>query len=104
MLSSVLFNTFIHDLYEGTEFTISKFEDERKVGGSVDLLEGRRDLQRDLDRLHGWAQSNDRRFNKTNCQIFYVCHSNALKHYRLGTEWLDNRQAERDLEVLVNSS
>ena len=66
----------------GTEYTLSKFGDDTKLCGVVNMLEGRDAIQRDLDRLERWACVNRMTFNKAKCKVLHESWDSPKHNYR----------------------
>ncbi|PKU41658.1 rna-directed dna polymerase from mobile element jockey-like [Limosa lapponica baueri] len=83
---AVLLNIFVRDMNSGIEYTRSKFADDTKLCGAVDMLEARDVIQRDLDRLERWACANLVKFNKAKGKDPHLGCCNPKHKYRLGGE------------------
>ncbi|KAJ7427248.1 hypothetical protein WISP_08735 [Willisornis vidua] len=92
VLGQFWFNVFMND------------EDSTKLGGSVELLEGRRALQKDMNRLDQWAEANGMSLNKAKHKVLLLGHNNPMQCFRMGTEWLERCPVEKDQGMLVSSS
>ena len=56
-------NIFVGNMGSEIECTLSKFADDIQLGDSVDMLEGRHAIQRDLNSLEKCPHTNLMRFN-----------------------------------------
>ncbi|KAJ7412809.1 hypothetical protein WISP_94495 [Willisornis vidua] len=79
----------------------AKFADGTKWGEAVDSLQGRKALQRDLNKSEDWAITNHMMFNKGKCRILNLEWGNPRCPYKLGNEMLESSAMERNLGVLV---
>jgi len=68
----ILFNVFINDMDSGVVCTLSEFENDTKMNGAFDTLEGRDAIQMDLDMLEEWACANLVKFNKAKCKVLHM--------------------------------
>ena len=103
ILGPVLFNAFINDMDTGFVCTLSKFADDTKLGGAVSSLKGREALEGDVDRLDNRAITDYKKFSKNKCQILHLgwCNPGCVYKFK---KWLECSPAERDLEILYDSS
>lgn len=78
---------------------LSQLRNNTSVRGSVDLLKGRKTLQRDINRLNEWENASGKRFSRAKYQVLHLDHNNPMQCYRLGAEFLESCSVEKDLRA-----
>ena len=97
----MLLDNFINNLDSGIESTLSKFADNSKL--SVDTLDGRDVIQRNLENLDKSTYWNLMKFNKVEWKMLHLGQGNPRYAYRLG-ELIESSSVEKDLGVLMDKN
>ena len=72
VLGLVIFNNFVGDMDRGILCDLSKFAENTKPSGAVDVLEGRDAIQRDPDSIERWARTTLTKLNKDKCKVLHL--------------------------------
>jgi len=92
MLGLVLCSiTKVSDMESWIEYSLNKFEDDTKPSGTVDKLEGRDAIQRDLDGLRKLAHAVLMKINEAKYKVLHLGQGNPKHRYRLGRGWIKSR-------------
>ncbi|KAJ7410330.1 hypothetical protein WISP_109209 [Willisornis vidua] len=95
------FNTFVSDMGSGIDYILSKFADDTKLCGAVNMLEESDAIQRDLDRLERWACENLMKLSKTKRKVLRMGRATPSR----STGWAEGGSTipgEKHLRVLVD--
>lgn len=97
--------SFISGLEGRLECTVTKFEDEPKLGEEVAVLEEKVTIQRPQQAVEIWParMKFNVRFSRDKCQVLNLGWNNPKQEYQLGTGWLDSCSAEKAQGVLADS-
>ena len=117
ILGPLLFTLFINDISTGisTETNICQFADDTKIWRPMKTELDCNILQKDIEYLNEWCETNRMRFNPEKCKVVSIVSSTKKLvfldplpftkfNYTLGNYILDYESCEKDLGVIVNDN
>ena len=98
-----MFNIFFNDLDDRAECTLSKFVYNIKLGGMADIPEGHAAIQRDINMLKEWSDSDFVKLSKGKFKVLQLGRNNPM--YMLETRWKSagNQLCRKHLGVIVGT-
>lgn len=78
ILVPILLNTFISDLDDGDECSLSKFAEDTQLWGAADTPEGHAAIPTDLNRLEKRAHGNLIKFSMRKCEVLHIGRNNPM--------------------------
>jgi ribonucleases P/MRP protein subunit RPP40 len=110
VLGPLLFVCYINDMPELISSFIQMYADDTKVFRQVAGDKDREMLQADLDRLDGWTQKWQLRFNVDKCKVMHMGKKNEKARYQMQRSGTGNRadlvetQEEKDLGIWMSNT
>ena len=82
LLGPLLF-IYINDLDSGVKSKLSKFADDTKFGGKVDIRGGGDQIQESIDTCMDWAKDWQMEFNLSKCKLLGMGTNHENRDYRM---------------------
>lgn len=98
MLGPALVRVFIVDMDVDIKCLLCHLANNTKLGGRIDLLEGRQDAQKHLDQLDQWAEGSCMKFSNTKSRVLSLGQNSPIQQgWGKGAGKLPARKGSGDL-------
>jgi hypothetical protein len=107
VLGPILALIFLSDIDKDVENIASMFADDTRLMGKVKVEADVESLQKDLDRVYEWADSNNMKFNSTKFEVLRYGKNEEMKfgtmYFSADDDLIEEKDVLRDLGVQMNN-
>ena len=98
-----MFNIFVNDLPSVVQSPLVLFADDAKLYRAIKSDDDYSKLQQDLDNLCQWSREWQLCFNVDKCKVLHIGFNQQYRRYKLGEDFINTSDVERDLGILIDS-